>query len=219
MSKKYRILLFDLDGTLVDSGEGIMKCAQYSLEHFGIRVEDLQTLRPFVGPPLEDSYKMFYGFSDADAAKAVEIYRERYFKTGWLEQEMYSGVKEFLLELRNRGYTLGIATSKMQMQADKVTKYFELDKYFDYIFGRDDAGFLHTKADVIRAGLKAQGINNVSDILMIGDRKFDIIGAKECGIDSMGVLYGYGDLEEMQNAKADYICKNFKDILDTLDNS
>lgn len=216
MNKKYKILLFDLDGTLVDSGEGIMKCAQYSLEHFGIYVEDIQTLRPFVGPPLEDSYKMFYGFSNEDAAKAVEVYRERYFKIGWLEQNLYPGVKDFLQELRTRGYVMGIATSKMQVQADKVTKHFGLDQYFDFIFGRDDAGMLHTKADVIRAGLKAQGITDVSQILMIGDRKFDIEGARECGIESMGVLYGYGDLEEMQMAKADYICYDFKGILDIL---
>lgn len=213
MNKKYKILLFDLDGTLVDSGEGIMKCAQYSLAYFGINVEDIHTLRPFVGPPLEDSYKMFYGFSDTDAAKAVEVYRERYFKIGWLEQELYPGVMEFLQELRGRGYIMGIATSKMQVQADKVTRHFGLDQYFDFIFGRDDAGLLHTKADVIKAGLKAQGITDASQILMIGDRKFDIEGAKECGIDSLGVLYGYGDMEEMQIAKADYICKDFNDIL------
>lgn len=213
INKNYKILLFDLDGTLVDSGEGIMKCAQYSLEHFGIMVDDLQTLRPFVGPPLEDSYKMFYGFSDEDAAKAVEVYRERYFKTGWLEQDLYPGVKEFLAELRARGYILGIATSKMQMQADKVTSYFALDSYFDFIFGRDNEGRLHTKADVISAGLASQGITDCSQILMIGDRKFDIIGAKECGIDSMGVLYGYGDREELEAAGADFICQDFNDIL------
>lgn len=216
MHKKYKTLLFDLDGTLVDSGEGIMKCAQYSLAYFGINVENLQTLRPFVGPPLEDSYKMFYGFSDSDAAKAVQVYRERYFSIGWLEQELYPGVKEFLHELRSRGYVMGIATSKMQIQADKVTKHFGLDQYFDFIFGRDDAGLLHTKADVIKAGLHAQVITDLSHILMIGDRKFDIEGAKECGIDSLGVLYGYGDLEEMQAAKADYICKDFKEILKLL---
>ena len=137
MMKKsnYTTLLFDLDGTLVDSGEGIMKCAQYSLAHFGIEVTDLQTLRPFVGPPLEDSYKMLYGFNDEDAKKAVQIYRERYFSKGWLEQHLYHGVLEFLEELRQRNYVMGIATSKMQIQADKVTREFGLIGFlqcFDY---------------------------------------------------------------------------------------
>lgn len=218
MEKKsdYTTLLFDLDGTLVDSGEGIMKCAQYSLAHFGIEVADLQTLRPFVGPPLEDSYKVLYGFSDKDAMKAVEIYRERYFAKGWLEQHLYDGVVEFLEELRHRGYVMGIATSKMQIQADKVTSEFGLRHFFDFIAGRDDKGILHTKADVINAALASQGIEDRSKILMIGDRKFDVQGAKECGIDSMGVLYGYGDREEFENAGATYICRDFEKILSLL---
>lgn len=218
MEKKsdYTTLLFDLDGTLVDSGEGIMKCAQYSLAHFGIEVADLQTLRPFVGPPLEDSYKVLYGFSDKDAMKAVEIYRERYFAKGWLEQHLYDGVVEFLEELRHRGYVMGIATSKMQIQADKVTKEFGLRHFFDFIAGRDDKGILHTKADVINAALASQDIEDRSKILMIGDRKFDVQGAKECGIDSMGVLYGYGDREEFENAGATYICRDFEGILSLL---
>ena len=218
MKKKsdYTTLLFDLDGTLVDSGEGIMKCAQYSLAHFGIEVTDLQTLRPFVGPPLEDSYKDLYGFSDKDAMKAVEIYRERYFRKGWLEQHLYDGVIVFLEELRHRGYVMGIATSKMQIQADKVTSEFGLRHFFDFIGGRDDKGILHTKADVINAALSSQGIEDRSKILMIGDRKFDVQGAKECGIDSMGVLYGYGDREEFENAGVTYICRDFDEILSML---
>ena len=218
MEKKsdYTTLLFDLDGTLVDSGEGIMKCAQYSLAHFGIEVADLQTLRPFVGPPLEDSYKVLYGFSDKDAMKAVEIYRERYFAKGWLEQHLYDGVVEFLEELRHRGYVMGIATSKMQIQADKVTSEFGLRHFFDFIAGRDDKGILHTKADVINGARASQGIEDRSKILMIGDRKFDVQGAKECGIDSMGVLYGYGDREEFENAGATYICRDFEKILSLL---
>ena len=218
MMKKsnYTTLLFDLDGTLVDSGEGIMKCAQYSLAHFGIEVTDLQSLRPFVGPPLEDSYKMLYGFNDEDAKKAVQIYRERYFSKGWLEQHLYHGVLEFLEELRQRNYVMGIATSKMQIQADKVMREFGFIGFFDFIAGRDDLGILHSKADVINAGLASQGIDDRSKILMIGDRKYDILGAKECGIDSMGVLYGYGDREEFEKAGATYICKDFNEILTML---
>lgn len=214
--KRYKTLLLDLDGTLIDSGEGIMKCAQYSLAHFGIEVKDLQTLRPFVGPPLEDSYKMFYGFSDEDAQKAVQLYRKRYFNEGWTEQHLYAGVTDFLAEIRNRGYVMGVATSKMQVQADRVMSEFGLAEYFDFVAGRDNEGKLHSKADVINAGLAAEGITDRNTILMIGDRKFDIIGARECGIDSLGVLYGYGDREEFEKAGADYICSDFTEVLSML---
>lgn len=214
--KKYKYLLFDLDGTLVDSGEGIMKCAQYALAAFGIEIKDLQTLRPFVGPPLEDSFIDFYGFSKEDAAKAVATYRERYFKKGVYEQELYPMVKEFLSEVRSLDHVMAIATSKTTVQAEFVTKHFGLSEYFDYVFGRDEAGLLHTKADVINNGLRQMNVTNNAEVLMIGDRKFDIAGAKECNLDSLGVLYGYGDRKEMEQADADYICSSFEEILNFL---
>lgn len=216
--KKYTTLFFDLDGTLVDSGEGITKCAQYALRHFGIDVEDLNLLRPFVGPPLEDSFKDFYEFSDTDAREAVKVYRERYFTKGVYEQKPYEGVFDFLATLKQRGYAIAIATSKTQHQAEFVTRelFQEFLPYIDHVFARDEEGVRHTKADVIRYGLESMGITDKSKVLMIGDRKFDIAGAKECGLDAMGVLYGFGNRPEFIAAGADYVCEDFDDILNML---
>ncbi len=215
---KYTTLLFDLDGTLVDSGEGIMRCAQYALAHMGIQVEDYRTLRAFVGPPLEDSFKDFYGMTGPEAQEAVLAYRERYFPIGIYEQTLYPGVLEMLDRLKEAGYSMAIATSKMNSQADRVVKelFPELSVRLDAVFGRDDAGLLHTKADVILDGLRQLGQPDRCSLLMIGDRKFDIIGARQCGIDSLGVLYGYGHREELAAAGATYICKDFDDMLQLL---
>lgn len=210
---QYKTILLDLDGTLMDSGEGIMKSAQYALSCMGVKVDDWQSLRFFVGPPLEDSFIDFYGFSQEKAHEAVMAYRERYFSKGLLEQKPYDGVMEFLSSLKDMGLTLCLATSKMVKQSRFALDHFGLGKYIEHIFARDEAGLLHTKADVINSGLEALGIQDKSSILMVGDRKFDIIGAKECGIESAAVLYGYGNRKEFEEAGATYICKDFDDII------
>lgn len=210
---KYDVVLLDLDGTLMDSGEGIMRCAQYALGKMGVMVDDWRTLRRFVGPPLEDSFIEFYGFDAAKAHDAVMAYRERYFTKGRMEQTPYPGTDAFLRRLRATGCTVCLATSKMMTQSQFVVETFGLSQYIDYIFARDDAGMIHTKADVIRSALETLSVRNLDKVLMVGDRKFDIIGAKECGIASAGVLYGYGDLEELREAGATYICKNFDEII------
>ena len=134
------------------------------------------------------------------------------------EEELYPGVLDFLREVKRRGYTTAIATSKMRFQADIVVKeiFPELSPYIDDVFGRDDEGLLHTKADVINDGLKQLQITNLHEVLMIGDRCFDIEGAKACGLDSMGVLFGYGDRSEMEQAGADYICESYDEMLQYL---
>lgn len=216
---RYNTILLDLDGTLMDSGEGIMKSAQYALKEMGVKVDDWHSLRFFVGPPLEDSFKDFYGFDDNMASKAVTAYRERYFDKGVLEQRPYDGTLNFLKKLKAKGLNMCLATSKMQKQSHFALENFGLAPYINNVFARDDEGLLHTKADVINDGLKKLGINNLKEVLMVGDRKFDINGAKECGIDSVGVLYGYGDLEELQQAGATYICKDFDEIINIIDQS
>jgi len=214
--KNHKILIFDLDGTITDSGEGIMRCAQYALAQFGIEVRDLQELRPFVGPPLEDSFKDFYNFSPSDAEKAVEAYRARYFEKGIYEQHLYDNIETTLLALKECGYVLAIGTSKTKQQAEFVLNYFKLLHYFDFVGGRDEEGILiHTKADVLRSVLSELGASP-NECLMIGDRKFDILGAKECNIPSVGVLWGYGDKSEFEAAGADYIIESQEELLDFL---
>lgn len=215
--KTYRYLFFDLDGTLVDSALGIVHSAQYALSHFGVQVDDIRTLYPFVGPPLEDSFKEFYHFSTEKAREAVAVYRERYVSVGLYESQRFPGVEECLKTLKSRGYHLIIATSKMKYMADTVLKEFGLMPYFEFVGGRDDEGVLHTKADVIRHILSELDLEAAkADILMIGDRKYDVIGAKEVGLDSMGVLFGYGGREELETAGVTYLAESYADLLEQL---
>ena len=212
----YTTLLFDLDGTLTDSGLGIVRCAQYALDHFGIHVEDASTLTCFVGPPLEDSFIDFYGFTPEQADEAVRIYRERYFTTGVYENEVYPGTVEALMELQQRGYRMGIGSSKNLPMVREVLRYFDLARFFDFIAARDEAGTLHSKADVLRHAIEEYALDR-SQTLMIGDRFHDIEGAHAVGLPATGILWGgYGTREEMEEYKAEYIVETWQELLDVL---
>ncbi len=195
--KKYEYLLFDLDGTIIDSAEGIYKSFEYALNHYGIKVDDLNELKPVIGPPLKDCFMSMYGFSKDKAIEAVAKYRERYSVTGMLECSVYDGVEELLSNLYNAGYKMVLATSKPEVYAKKILKNKNLDKYFYYIAGAEIGGTITDKEDVLRYILDTLNITDVSGCLMIGDRKYDLIGAKEFGIDALGVLYGFGSLDEL----------------------
>lgn len=215
--KSYKYLFFDLDGTLTDSALGIVRSAQYALSHFGIQVKDIKSLYPFVGPPLEDSFKEFYHFSTEKARAAVKIYRERYEAIGIHENAPYDGAVECLRTLKDRGYHLSLATSKMHRMAEIVLDSFHMRTYFDFVGGRDDDGKLHTKADVIRHIMHELNLEEKKEqILMIGDRKYDIAGAREVGLDTVGVLFGYGGRQELEEAGATWLVKNYSELLDML---
>ena len=206
--KQYKYLLLDLDGTITDSETGITRCVEYALNHFGIQVDDLRELSPFIGPPLLDSFKDFYNITDGQAAIAVEKYRERYEKTGILENKLYPGIGEFLAEARQKDKIVILATSKPEIFAKRILDYFELSNYFSFVAGSGLDGSLHTKTDVIDYILQSNKITDLSSVVMIGDRKHDIIGAKNVGIDSIGVLYGFGDYNELSEAGADYLVED-----------
>lgn len=206
--KQYKYLLLDLDGTITDSETGITRCVEYALNHFGIQVDDLRELSPFIGPPLLDSFKDFYNFTDEQAAIAVEKYRERYEKKGILENKLYPGIGEFLAEARLKDKIVILATSKPEIFAKRILDYFELSNYFSFVAGSGLDGSLHTKTDVIDYILQSNKITDLSSVVMIGDRKHDIIGAKNVSIDSIGVLYGFGDYKELSEAGADYIVED-----------
>ena len=213
----YTTLLFDLDGTLTDSGLGIMRCAQYALDHFGIHVDDTSTLRCFVGPPLEDSFIDFYGFSAEQAEEAVSVYRERYFTTGVYENEVYPGTVEALTELQRRGYRMGIGSSKNMPMVREVLRYFDLAHFFDFAAARDEAGTLHSKADVLRHAIESYSLDRTKT-LMIGDRYHDIEGAHAVGLSAAGILWGgYGTREEMEQYGAEYIVETWQDLLKVLE--
>lgn len=208
----YKYVLFDLDGTLTNPEIGITTCVMYALEKFNIKVEDRKELHPFIGPPLTYSFQTYYGLSEDESELAVRYYRERFSVKGLYENEVYDGVEEMLTELKESGKVIILATSKPEEYAIEILKHFDLYKYFDHIAGATMDGSRGEKADVIRYALEISGITNKSEAIMVGDRNYDILGAKENGLDSIGVLFGFGDYEELTKAGATYIAENVEDI-------
>lgn len=210
---RYKYLFFDLDGTLTDPGLGITNSVMYALRKFNIEVYDRSQLYKFIGPPLKDSFKMFYGFSDEQGELAVQYYRE-YFKTqGIYENEVYDGIPDLLMQLKEKGRSLIIATSKPQPFAVDILRHFELYEYFDFVAGATFDETRNKKTDVIHYALENFNISENSSAIMIGDREHDIIGAKENGLDSLGVLFGYGSYDELKKAGATFIADKPMDIL------
>ena len=209
----YEYVLFDLDGTLTDPGLGITNSVAYALKRWNIEVADRTSLYKFIGPPLQDSFAKYYGFSQEDALRAVEVYREYFREKGLYENEVYPGVKDMLKALRNQGKTLIVATSKPEAFAIKILKHFKLDGYFTVIAGATMDSSRSKKGDVIAYALKEAGVADKSRAVMVGDREHDIFGAQENGLDAIGVLFGYGDREEMEKAGATYIAPTVEDIL------
>ncbi|MBP3359507.1 MAG: HAD hydrolase-like protein [Clostridia bacterium] len=197
--------LFDLDGTLTNPKKGITGCVQYALEGFGINEPDADKLTCFIGPPLLDSFKSFYRMSDSDAQKAVDRYRERFTVKGIYENELYPGIPEMLAGLKEDGKTLILATSKPIEYALRILEHFDIRKYFDETIGADMHGPLNEKTDIIRCAVQRLSSVNKDRMVMVGDREMDISGAKENGIISVGVRFGYAAENELENAGADYI--------------
>lgn len=195
-------ILLDLDGTLTNSFEGIATCFQYALTAFGIDEPNLEKMRPYIGPPLMDTFMTVYGFSEEKAAAATAKYRERYNVIGWKENAVYEGIEEALKRLYDAGKTLLVATSKPQEQAIKILEYFGLARYFQDICGADPKTQRNHKDKVIQYALAQNHITDLTSVLMVGDTKYDILGAKQCGMDGMGVLYGFGTREELELAGA-----------------
>lgn len=210
MRKKY--VLFDLDGTLTDSQEGIMNSIEYTLKHFGIQVEDRSALRPWLGPPLVDSLMKYHGFDRERALEGVKKYREYFDVKGIFENRVYAGIEELLGQLQSEGYILMTATSKPEAAARRIADHFNLTRFFTFIGGATlDDSRVH-KGDVIRYVLETNRIGNLSEVMMVGDRENDIRGARQNGLESVGVLYGYGDRRELEEAGADHIAERVEDI-------
>lgn len=210
MRKKY--VLFDLDGTLTDSQEGIMNSIVYTLQHFGIRVDDRTVLRPWLGPPLVDSLMKYYGFDRERALEGVEKYREYFDEKGIFENKVYPGIEDLLKKLQDQGYALMTATSKPEVAARRITDHFNLTRYFTFIGGATLDDSRVRKGDVIRYVLEANRVVDLSAAMMVGDRENDIMGAGQNGLESIGVLYGYGDREELESAGADHIVETVEEI-------
>lgn len=210
---KYNVILFDLDGTLTDPGIGITNSVMHALRKYGIEVEDRASLYSFIGPPLIDSFERFYGFSREEAVKSVDYYREYYRDKGIYENTVYNGIEELLKRLTEKEKKIILATSKPEPFAKEILRYFSLEKYFFFVAGSTMSETRTNKADVIEYALSECGISDKSSVVMVGDREHDIIGADKNGIDSIGVLFGYGSREELENAGATYIAETVEDII------
>lgn len=215
----YNTVLFDLDGTLTDPGIGITNSVMYALKKFGMEVEERASLFRFIGPPLKDSFMEFYGFNEEKAEQAVTYYREYYRDKGIFENRVYDGIPELLQQMRKAGRKILLATSKPEVFAKQILEHFDLSQYFDLIAGSDLEGIRNTKGKVIYyalstyAGQTGQSMEMLKQqSVMVGDRHHDIDGAKENQIASIGVLFGYGDREELEAAGADWIVETPEDI-------
>ena len=199
MDRVERTILFDLDGTLTDSGEGIINCAQMTLERFGLPVPSREEMRVFVGPPLGDTFVKF-GVPADRAQEAIDIFRSRYVPIGKYENHPYPGIRELLETLKQQGHKLFVATSKPEVTAIEVLEHFELANYFQMICGAELDQSRVTKSQVIAFLLEQNG--GIDHAVMVGDTAYDVIGAAEHGIPTIGVAWGYGRVEEMEKAGA-----------------
>lgn len=211
MRKQY--VLFDLDGTLTDSQDGILNSIEYALHHFGIPVEDRAILRPWLGPPLVDSLMKYHGFNREQALEGVKKFREYFDAKGIFENRVYDGIEALLARLQAEGYILMTATSKPEVAARRIADHFNLTRYFTFIGGASLDDSRVRKADVIRYVLETNRIDDPASVMMVGDRENDILGAKQNGLESIGVLYGYGDRDELEAAGADHIAETVEDII------
>lgn len=211
----YKAILFDLDGTLTDSGEGITKCVQYALEKVGKPEPDLEKLRCFVGPPLMEQFMEYAGIDQMTARRAVEYYRERYAPIGIFENAVYPGVERMLKSLKEKGYLLGVASSKPEHFVQQVLDHFQLTQYFDQIAGSLMDGKRTRKTEVIEEVLSRFHLEAHRDqVLMVGDKEHDVKGARESGLECIAVSYGYGTMEELTGAKPLKIVNTPEEILD-----
>ena len=227
----FQYVLFDLDGTLTDPKLGITTCVQYALKSFGIEEENLDKLEPFIGPPLIESFKQFYGFSQEQAIQAQEKYRERFSVTGWSENELYPGIDKMLKTLSERGMKLAVASSKPEVFVEKILVHFGIREYFTAVVGSELDGRRINKDEVVLEALNRMGVLTKEEVeryltegvllhtgvkndhcAMVGDRKFDVEGAKAMNVTSVAVSYGYAQGDELKQAQPDYIVSTVDEL-------
>lgn len=212
----YKSILFDLDGTITNSAEGIIQAVLFAVKQLGLKTPNEEQLYSFIGPPLADSFEKLYGLNDQEVEKAVAYYREYYQEKGIFESHVYKGIPEVLASLKEKGCQLYLATSKPEIYAKQILNYFNLTHYFKGIYGASLDGKRSKKGDVIQYALKEANILNLSETIMIGDRSHDILGAKENELASIGVLYGFGNQYELEIAGASYIVSTPTEIISLL---
>ena len=214
--KKYDIILFDLDGTLTDPSRGLVCGFEYALSRMGIDRADFGDLRRFIGPPLYEEWQEEFGFSAEESTHAIDVFREYYDVYGWWDNEVYDGISEMLADFAASGKTVALATSKPEVTALRVLSLFDLTRHFNFIAGAVSGTDRHRKSDVIEYCLSSLGVEDRSRVILVGDRKYDAEGALECGIDSLGVMWGHASAEELSSCGFTYLCATPREVLDKL---
>lgn len=214
MSKK--AVLFDLDGTLIDSSDGIIKCVRYALDHYGMEEPDTAKLYRFIGPPLSESFQKYYGFSLEQAYEAVGVYRERYNKIGIFECSLYPGVEEAIRALKAQGYRIGMASSKPEESCRRILEHFGILTLFDEVVGATFDGRRDRKEDVLREAFRRWDDLTPDQICLVGDTVFDAEGAKAVGIPCIAVTFGFGDVEKMKEAGIAGVCETMEELPDVI---
>lgn len=207
-----KCILFDLDGTLTDSAEGIIHSVVYALGYYGIYEKDMRKLKRFIGPPLQESFMEYYGFDAQKAGEAVWKYREYFADKGMFENNVYPGIPELLEELKAKGRRLFVATSKPTVYTNQILEHFGLMGYFEDVQGSNLDGSRTRKEEVIRCVLDGNRISDTGSAVMVGDRKHDVLGGRACGLDTIGVLYGFGDRRELETAGAGQIAPDVQGL-------
>lgn len=211
----FKYILFDLDGTLIDSGEGIINSVKYALKKYGIEENDMEFLKSFIGPPLKQRFKQCYNFTEVECKQLVDSFKEYYVDKGIFENKAYPDVLNVLKELKNTGKHMMVATSKPEQLAHEILAQHDFIKYFDFIGGSLMDETRSNKTEVLQYVLEANHIENENPdkFLMVGDTKYDILGAKKLNFNTLGVTYGYGTKMELLTAGADFIVEEPKEIL------
>ena len=213
MNKTYSYLLFDLDGTLTDPKEGITRCVQYAMESFGMKAPDLDELICFIGPPLRESFQRYCSMSQSEAEMAVDKYRERFSAVGKFENRVIGGILPMLEKLKRQGKIMAVATSKPFVFAEQILEKYGLAPYFPVVVGSELDGTRDAKEEVILEALRRLGLpRETKEAVMIGDRKHDILGAKKCGLDAIGVKFGYAEEGELEKAGAIAVADTIEEL-------
>lgn len=211
----YKYLLFDVDGTIIESGPGVENSYQYALDTLGYKVKVKR--KDIIGPPIKQSMMEIYGLSEEDATKGLELYRERYDRIGKKDETfLYDGIDQVLKKCKEKGYFVATATSKPEYFTTFILDNLKVSQYIDFIGAATLDKSRSTKEAVIEYVLDSIGVEDKSQVLLIGDTKFDLIGAETIGIDALAVSYGYGTMDELKSYKSVYIAKDMKELEDYL---
>lgn len=205
------LIIFDLDGTIVESGQGIINSFKYSFEKMGLETPTMEELKTYIGPPLLDTFNTKFNFKPEDSQKALEFYREHYKAKGKFECNLYPGIIETIKDL-SENHKIALGTSKVQESAKEILEYYDIAKYFSFIGGASRNGSRNNKTKVLEYVLENVGDYDLNKAYMIGDRFYDIEGAKNCGLKSIGVTWGYGERKELLEAGAGYIVDNSQEL-------